>query len=96
MQEEDRSCSSGSSTVSEDMSFSDSGDSVEVPEFMDATEHKSEKLSAALNEVVTGVQLHTLYTPEIVRKLVEECMEFLASEAGSSIFRVFSCVFRIM
>ena len=66
MQEEDHSCSSGSSTVSEDMSFSDSGDSVEVPEFMDATEHKSEKLSAAMNEVVTGIQ-HTFYTPEKVR-----------------------------
>ncbi|CAI8004380.1 hypothetical protein GBAR_LOCUS3907 [Geodia barretti] len=62
-EEEDHSCSSGSSTVSEDMSFSDSGDSVEVPEFMDATEHKSEKLSAAMNEVVTGIQ-HTFYTPE--------------------------------
>jgi hypothetical protein len=85
MQEEDHSCSSGSSSVSEDMSFSDSGDSVEVPEFMDATEHKSEKLSAAVNEVVTGIQ-HTFYTPEMVRKLVEECNEFFASEAGSSIF----------
>ena len=47
------------------MSFSDSEDSFEVPEISNATEHTSEKLSVAPNEVVTGVQ-HTFQTQEKV------------------------------